>query len=225
MDTARDYRILVAEDAVNRLERRLRQWGLPWPFNRGKALESLERARKTLLKLKYSYLPVDMVLESQELKTIVESAREIADTVMPKTSYKLEGSKALAFAEIRYALLILIGLPSRISLGEANHPEYAVDVVGVEVTRVEPLPRSDKLKLTRASAGTAVFTIVTNLDDIRVSDVRAAAILPPVEFSGVVSEAMYSSDPIDKRYIGKRVPRSLLSSELKARIISLVESR
>ncbi|MCE4629523.1 MAG: tRNA-binding protein, partial [Desulfurococcales archaeon] len=118
-------------------------------------------------------------------------------------------------------LLILLGLPNRILLGDENHPEYAVDIVGVEVTRVEPLENTENLKVTRGSAGKAVFTIVTNLEDIKVGQVRAAAILPPAEFKGVISEAMYSSDPIDKNYIGKRVPRKLLSPEVKGKIISL----
>lgn len=221
MDTAHDYRILAAEDAIERLSRRIRQWGMPWPFNRNKAVEYLEDIRKSLLKIKYSYLPANLILESEELKNIVEKTRQLKDTLLPETIPKLDGGKAFALAEIRYALLILLGLPNRILLGDENHPEYAVDIVGVEVTRVEPLENTENLKVTRGSAGKAVFTIVTNLEDIKVGQVRAAAILPPVEFKGVISEAMYSSDPIDKNYIGKRVPRKLLSPEVKGKIISL----
>jgi len=221
VDTAHDYRILAAEDAIERLSRRIRQWGMPWPFNRNKAVEYMEDIRKNLLKIKYSYLPANLILESEELKNIVEKTRQLKDTLLPETIPKLDGGKAFALAEIRYALLILLGLPNRILLGDENHPEYAVDIVGVEVTRVEPLENTENLKVTRGSAGKAVFTIVTNLEDIKVGQVRAAAILPPVEFKGVISEAMYSSDPIDKNYIGKRVPRKLLSPEVKGKIISL----
>lgn len=225
MDTAHDYRILAAEDAVERLSRRIRQWGMPWPFNKGKALEALENIRKNLLKIKYSYLPAELLLESEELKAVVEEARRLKDLLIPETIPKLDPGKTLALAEMKYSLLILLGLPQRLRLGEDNHPEYAVDIVGVEVTRVEPLEGSEKLKVTRASAGRAVFTIVTNLQDIRVGQVRAAAILPPAEFMGVVSEAMYSSDPIPSEYVGKRVPRRLLSSEVRGKIISLFGKR
>ena len=221
MDTAHDYRILVAEDAVERLSRRIRQWGMPWPFNRNKVVEYLEDIRKNLLKIKYSYLPANLILESEELKNMIEKTRQLKETLLPETIPKLDGGKAFALAEMRYALLILLGLPNRILLGDENHPEYAVDIVGVEVTRVEPLENTENLKVTRGSAGKAVFTIVTNLEDIKVGQVRAAAILPPAEFKGVISEAMYSSDPIDKNYIGKRVPRKLLSPEVKGKIISL----
>jgi len=225
MDTASDYRILMAEEAIRRLERRLRQWGMPWPFNRAKAMAELERARKSLLRVKYSYLPASDLLESEDLAGVVDAARSLASLVLPQQPVKLDGAKALAYAEIRWALSILLGLPGRIRLGEENHPEYAVDVVGVEVVRVEPLEGTDKLKFTRASAGNIAFTIVTNIPDIKVGEVRAAALLPPAEFSGVVSEAMYSSPPIEERYVGKRVPRKLLSSELRSVIIRLLENR
>ena len=222
MDTANDYRILMAEEAVRILERRLRQWGLPWPFNRAKALQELDRARKNLLRLKYSYLPAKDLLETEELREVVEAARTIAGLVIPDQIPKLDGGRALAFAEIRWAISILAGLPVRIRLGDQNHPEYAVDVLGVEVVRVEPLEGTQNLFFTRASAGRVAFTIVTNLRDIRVGEVRAAALLPPAEFAGVVSEAMYSSPPLDKDYLGKRVPRKMLSTELRSIIIRLV---
>ncbi len=86
MDTARDYRILVAEDAIARLERRVRNWGLPWPINRRKVMDEIAEIRRNLLKLKYSYLPVDLILESGELKTLVEKARSLAQELLPKST-------------------------------------------------------------------------------------------------------------------------------------------
>lgn len=224
MDTARDYRILVAEDAVARLERRVKSWGLPWPINRRRALEEVSAVKRSLLRLKYSYLPVDMLLESGELEGIVEGARKLAEELLPGPGAEKPRSVGgrLALAEIRYALSILLGLPQRLRLGEENRPEYAVDVVGVEVTRVEGL--TENLKVTRVSVGRAAFTIVTNIRDIRVGEVRAAAILPPAEFHGVVSEAMYASDPLERRLLGKRVPSRLLHGEVAAAVIRIAES-
>jgi len=225
VDTANDFRLLVAEDAVARLERRIRQWGMPWPVNKSKALELVERARKALLRLKYSFLPSEMILESEELKTIVDSAVQLRGLIFPEVMPKLEGSRRMALAEIRYSLIILLGLPNRIRLGEDNHPEWAIDVVGVKVTRVEELRGASNLYYTRAAAGNIAFTIVTNLREIREGEVRAAAILPPVEFHGVISEAMYASEPLEEKYLGKRVPRRLLSPEVKAQVIRLVSGK
>jgi predicted RNA-binding protein with EMAP domain len=226
LDTANDYRILVAEDAVERLERRVKSWNLPWPIRKKEVLTDIDALRKRILKIKYSFLPAEVLLTSEELKSLVEEAKRLAGILLQQrtSSEPLKTpSQRMALAEIRYSLGILIGLPQRIRLGDDNKPEYAVDVVGAEVSRVEKL--TENLKVTRASAGPFALTVVTNLKDIRVGEVRAVAILPPVEFHGVISEAMYSSDPIDRKYIGKRVPSRLLSSELRGKVMSIVERR
>ncbi len=223
MDTANDYRFKMAEYAVQVLRRRLQMWGMPWPLNKSKALKTVDEIQRLVKKLRYSYLPPDMLLNSEELKSLVSLASELRSLVLPSQTPKLEVKQRLALAEIKWGLLVLLGLPYRIRLGAANHPEYAVDVVGVEVTRVEKMPGKEKLKVTRASTGNAAFTIVTNIENIERGQVRAAALLPPVLFDDVISEAMYSSQPIDRKYIGKRVPRKLLSGELAATIIRLAE--
>jgi predicted RNA-binding protein with EMAP domain len=224
VDTARDYRLGMALHAVGLLERRLRQWGLPWPVKRQEALSIVAEARKRLLRARYSFLPASMLAESDDVEWVRQAASRLKEMLIPEQRPRLQPGQELAFAEIRWALLILGGLPARIRLGEENRPEWAVDVVGVEVVRVEDVPGT-RLKATRASAGVAAFTIVTNIQAIRPGEVRAAALLPPVEFSGIVSEAMYASDPIDRRYIGKRVPSRLLSGEVAAAVRRIVEGR
>lgn len=226
MDTANDYRILMAEYALSLLERRAKQWGMPWPFKKGRALELVSSIGKTLKRIRYSYLPPEDLVASEDMQALVSLARELAGIMLPGQPVpRLEERHKLALAEMRWALSILIGLPARIRLGPANRPEYAVDVVGAEVSRVEPLPGADRLRVTRASIGSAVFTVVTNIESIREGEVRAIAILPPAVFRGVISEAMYASEPIDGKYVGKRVPRKLLSGEVAAKVISLLGRR
>ncbi|MEB3851895.1 MAG: RNA-binding protein [Desulfurococcales archaeon] len=224
VDTARDYRLGMALHAVAMLERRLRQWGLPWPVRRQEALALVEEARKRLLRARYSFLPAEMLAESEEVRWVSQAASRLREMLLPEQKPRLTPGQELAFAEIRWALLILYGLPARIRLGEENRPEWAVDVVGVEVVRVEPLAGT-RLMVTRASAGAAAFTIVTNIQSIRPGEARAAALLPPAEFSGVVSEAMYASGPIEARYVGRRVPSRLLSGEVAAAVRRIVEGR
>ena len=222
MDTARDYRILVALDAVERLGRRVRQWGLPWPLNRSRAAALVDEARRLLLRIRYSYLPADMLASSPELRRLLEVALELRGLLLPRQQTpRLKVQKALAVAEMRYSLAILAGLRRRILLGDENRPEYAVDVIGAEVVRVQRLEGSRNLFVTRMAAGRLGLTVVTNISSLRVGEVRAVAILPPQEFLGVVSEAMISSGPIDKGFVGKRVPPQLLSDELRSQVISI----
>ena len=225
MVLADDYRFLVAEYAVSRLEQRIRMWGMPWPLNKSKALDIVRDISRRLKRARYSFLPASELVTNEDLKYVSTRARELASLIINQNPPKLELKQRLALAEMRWALLILAGLPQRFLLGETNYPEYAVDVVGVEVTRVEPLKGFDKLRVTRGSTGNIVFTIVTNIASIKEGEVRAAALLPPAEFHGIISEAMYASDPIDRKYIGKRVPRKLLHGEVAAQVIRLVNKR
>jgi predicted RNA-binding protein with EMAP domain len=223
-DTSRDYRILMALYAVSILESRIRQWGMPWPIKKQAALQLVADARKHLLRARYSFLPPRMLADSEYVASIGRIAEELISALIPEQRPRLERGQALAFAEIRWALSILKGLRRRLLLGDDNRPEYAVDVIGVEVTRVEPI-KGTRLYATRASAGPVAFTIVTNIAGIKPGEVRAAAVLPPQEFSGVVSEAMYASDVLDRSYIGKRVPPQLLSGEVAAIVRRVTEGR
>jgi len=77
LDTANDYRILVAEDAVERLERRVKSWNLPWPIRKKEVLTDIDALRKRILKIKYSFLPAEVLLTSEELKSLVEEAKRL----------------------------------------------------------------------------------------------------------------------------------------------------
>ncbi|MCE4606384.1 MAG: hypothetical protein F7B59_03520 [Desulfurococcales archaeon] len=224
MDTRNDYRILLALDAYDRLEKRVRSWVLPWPIEKGKAMNALSGIHKDLLKLRFSFLPYRMILESQELNDLVSEARLLYSLLFPRESSSIHvpAKGVHAVAEVKYALSILLGLPSRIRLGDDNVPEHAVDILGAEVVDVDEL--GEGLKETRASTGSFALTVVTNIGDIRKGQVRAIAILPPVEFRGVVSEAMYASDVISSELIGKRVGVDLVDRHVRAIVIDIARN-
>ncbi|MEB3786888.1 MAG: tRNA-binding protein [Desulfurococcales archaeon] len=224
MDTKNDYRILVSLEACGRLEKRIRGWSLPWPIEKGKALNAVVDIHKALLKLRYSFLPYEMILESRELSKVVEKTRQLHSLLFPRESKSVHiPAKALfPLAEIKYALSILLGMPYRVKLGEENMPEFAVDVIGAEVVEVDNL--TSDLKVTRASTGSFALTVVTNIKDIRRGEVRAIAILPPVEFHGVISEAMYASSIIPRSLVGRRVNLEYIDSHVRAAVIDLARS-
>ena len=224
MDTSNDYRFLLALDAFERLEKRIRSWILPWSIEKGKAMNALSSIHKDLLKLRYSFLPYRMILGSPELKDLVSEAKLLYSLLFPRESNSVHVSAKgiYAVAEIKYALSILLGLPGRIRLGDDNVPEHAVDILGAEVVEVENL--GEGLKRTRASTGSFALTAVTNISDIKKGQVRAIAILPPVEFEGVVSEAMYASDVISRELIGKRINVGLVDSHVRAIVIDIAKN-
>jgi predicted RNA-binding protein with EMAP domain len=222
LDTKNDYRLLVSLDACHRLERRVKSWSLPWPIEKGKALNTVSHICKALLKLRYSFLPYRMIIESSELAEVVDKSKSLYSLLFPPEhkSTSIQSKSKLPLAEIKYALSILIGLPYRMKLGEDNLPEHAVDIIGAEIVDVNDL--TDGLKVTRASTGSFALTVVTNIKDVRRGETRAIAILPPVEFHGVISEAMYASNVIPARFVGRRVDLDLIDSHVRGLVIDLV---
>ncbi len=222
MDTANDFRILVAEDAVSRLEGIVRNRRLSLPVNWGKAVEIIRELRSRVLRIKYMYLPAHQLAHVPEIAEIRKLSVELARLVLDKDLIRRFRPDPLVVAEARYAIRVLYGLSARILLGDENNPLYAIDIEGVEVVSIHKHPRADKLYITKAE-GLLPYTIITNISDLKRGEVRAAAMLPPAVLMGEISEAMYCSGPIDPSYKGKRPPESLLyRDEVAAKIYGLV---
>ncbi len=222
-DTSSDPRLLAAEDAVKRLDSIVRQWRLPWRLDKKGVQELLKEARGLVYTLKYSYIrPRDMA-GMEEVSRLAEIARGIAGEVLKERPEGLDTPRLAQYAEARYAVNILAGLRQRLLLGDDPLPEYAVDVIGVKVSRKEKL--DGNLYMTRAVTDRITLTIVTNLEELREGEIRAAALLPPVVFHGVVSEAMYSSGPLEEEYVGRRVPARLLDSGLRGVVMKVIQGR
>ena len=226
VDTKNDYRILVAEDAVNRLEKRVKTWGLPYPINKHRALELVHNLRSILYRLKYSFLPGELLVQSNELRELEEKTRELAGIILPRDkSFSKNPRVQLALDELKYCLWILLGLRNRFLRGEDNKPEYAVDIIGVEIVSVQKHPQARNLWILKAGTEKYGFTVITNIAGVKKGEVRGVVILPPVEFLGVVSEAMIASDPLSIEYKGKPVPYDKVHlGEVRNKVEEIVRS-
>jgi predicted RNA-binding protein with EMAP domain len=227
-DTRSDYRILVLEHALGMLEKVISQRRIPAPTIDWRTAEKLVSEAGTLVKrIKYSFLPPSILAESDDVKRLTSIAEQLAKMLLAKeklAGIKMDLKTRLAIAEARYALRVMYGLPYRLKLGDDNNPLYSVDVECVEILSVTKHPRADNLYVTRAR-GILGYTIITNLKTIRKGEVRAAAILPPREFYGEISEAMYCSNPIppEKCQPGRRPPQELIDTRsLEATIYNIV---
>lgn len=155
-------------------------------------------------------MPPTMLASSEEARGLRGLAERLARLLLPRekmAAASLDRAGRMAVARVRYGLRTLYGLPARLSLGDENNPLYAVDIECVEVLEASRIPGTERLWVTRAR-GALGYTIVTNLPDVRRGEVRAAAVLPPAEIGGVVSEAMYCSGPLEGCRPGARPPGS-----------------
>ncbi len=226
MDTKNDYRVLVAEEAVQRLEKRVKTWGLPYPINKHKALELVHDIRSSLLKIKYSFLPGELLVKSDEIRVLEEKTRELAGLLLPKEpSLPKQARIQLIVGELKYCLWTLLGLRNRFLRGEDNRPEYAVDIIGVEIVSVQKHPKARSLWILKAGTEKYGFTVITNIADVKKGEIRGVVILPPAEFMGVVSEAMIATDPLPLEYKGKPVPYDKVHlSEVRNKVEEIVRS-
>ncbi|KSW11386.1 RNA-binding protein [Pyrodictium occultum] len=228
-DTRSDYRILMAEHALGMLESIIKSKKLPLPVNWKKAQELHAQARSILMQMKYSFMPPTMLARSEEARKLQEISRQLASILLPREwleRAQLDQRARRVMADVKYAIRMLYGLPARLSLGDDNDPLHAVDIECVEVLSVAKHPNADNLYITRAR-GVFTYTVVTNIKDVRKGDLRAVAILPPVELRGQLSEAMYCSrGRIEGCTPGKRPPISEVErGELEKIIYSVLRGR
>jgi len=90
----------------------------------------------------------------------------------------------------------------------SGDPSKPYKGVSAQLCDRKQLEKTESL-VTKAGTEEYSFTIVTNIKTVKRGEVRAVAVLPPVAFYGVVSEAMYVSDPLPREHKGKRVPSDL----------------
>ncbi len=230
MDTRSDYRILLLEKAIDELATRIKNWSLPFPINKGKLEELVKRAKNAVYRIKYSFLPAKNLMELPEISELEKLGKHIREELFKnytamRTRVRFTTKQRLIIAEIKYCLWMIMGFRRRLRYGDEKLPEYAVDVIGVEVLSVQKHPFANNLKVLKAGTEKFGFIIVTNIKNIKVGEVRAVAILPPREFMGIISEAMIVSDVLDNDMKGKFVPHSIINlNELRSKIIEIIES-
>ncbi|UCE10774.1 MAG: hypothetical protein JSW61_02250 [Candidatus Thorarchaeota archaeon] len=194
MDTAKDARILVLEDALRRLNEVVSNRKLKFHIDYGTLSKAVQSVGSLIYEVKYSYLDAKQLADNAAVNKIVEEITLFSEayrSAVSGVSFKPQSSKeTLVMAEVDYCLRIVDGFRRRL-LDHDEDPGFAVDMIAVEVSQVQPLEGSKNLRLCRCTDGTRIWQIVTNLEGIRSSSRLACAILPPVEMMGVVSEAMF----------------------------------
>ena len=207
-DTRRDYRLLVAEYAVELLGDIVRGRRIPAPLDWGEAESLIREARGLVKKMRFSFMPPRMLAYSGEARRLQEIAKRLVEVLAPgEWVERLRGDRRarLPLAQVKWATRTLYTLPARLALSDDNDPLYAVDIECVRVLSVSRVEGSRGLWVTRAQ-GRLAYTIVTNIEGVRKGEVRAAAILPPREFFGYISEAMYCSGVLEGCEPGSRPP-------------------
>ncbi len=209
MDTAKDARVLVLEDALHRLNEVVSGRRFRFHIDYGQLGESLKTAGPLFYEIKYSYMDAAALAESGPTRRTVEAVsrfREVFESALSKSGYSPGTVKErLVLAEVEYSLRTVEGFPRRLR-DCPDDPAFAVDILAVEVTGTRSVPGAKNLTECRSSDGTRVWGVVTNIPGIAEGERLACAVLPPVEMMGVVSEAMF----LGAERLSQDVPLGLL---------------
>lgn len=229
LDTAKDARLLVMEDALRRLNEMVGNRRLKLHVDYSKLIASLQQAGSLIYEIKYSYVSASKVAELEATQKIVETIadfRNILEEAITTSGYKPSTvNESISLTEVFYSFRIIEGLIQKLQEYD-DEPAYAVDILVVELSQVQAIPDSKNLTECRCTDGSRIWKIVTNIQGLKAGTKLACAVLPPVEMMGVVSEAMFlGGDPLPEDTVlgfQKSPPASVLD-QARAQVLQITK--
>jgi predicted RNA-binding protein with EMAP domain len=194
MDTAKDARVLVLEDALRRLNEVVSNRKLKIHIEYSKLDTLLKTAGSLLYEVKYSYLESSAVADTESMTKIIDQVGEFGEiyqAALGNANFHPSSAKeGMMLSEIDYALRIVDGIKRRLKEHDED-PGFAIDILAVELTDVTTVEGSQNLSECRCSDGTRIWKILTNIQGVKKGMKLPCAVLPPAEMMGKVSEAMF----------------------------------
>jgi predicted RNA-binding protein with EMAP domain len=202
LDTAKDARILVLEDALRRLHEVVGNRKLKLHLDYAQLGANLQQAGSLIYEVKYSYVPAPNIADLEATQKIVSSIadfrKNLEETIRTSGFKPSSAKETLALAEVFYSFGIVENLIQKLQDFD-DEPAYAVDILAVEVSQIHPVSGSKNLIECRCTDGSRIWKIVTNIQSVKIGMRLACAVLPPVEMMGIVSEAMFlSAQPLSE---------------------------
>jgi len=194
LDTAKDARVLVVEDALRRLNDVIGNRKLKTHLDYSKLNELLKTAGALLYEVKYSYVESASLADLDPTVNLVAAIKElfglVNESIKSKSYSPTSKGEKLALAEAAYSSRIVTGFQRRLKEFDED-PGYAIDILAVEISALAPVQGSNNLTECRCTDGSRIWTIVTNIKGLKPQTKLSCAILPPSDMMGVVSEAMF----------------------------------
>jgi len=229
LDTAKDARLLVLEDALRRLNEMVGNRKLKLHVDYSKLGTTLQQATGLIYEVKYSYVPASNVAELEATRKIVESIadfRKILEEAIKTSGYKPATiNEALSLADVFYAFRIVETITKKLQ-EYADEPGYAIDILAVEVSQTQTVPDSKNLTECRCTDGSRIWRILTNIQGVKVGTKLACAVLPPVEMMGRISEAMFLGGdalPVDTTLGPLKSPPSSVLDQARAQVLQITK--
>jgi len=201
-DTSKDYRLLVAEKAVELFLKTVEHAKFKGRWDKKKAIKLAKEMLPELQAMRYSYLDPKELVDTPQMKTLKEKAQGIIEALGGEDWHhkflsladKNEKKKVEeAVAKVRFFLNTILNLDKRLALGKINDPVIAVDIKVGKVMSVGKHPNADRLLVCNVNIGNRAITVITNDLTVKEGNRVAVALLPPANFRGIISEGMFLS--------------------------------
>ncbi len=229
MDTAKDARVILLEDAIRRLNEIVGGRKLKLHVDYTRLVEILQEVGSLIYEVKYSYLPAVQLAELEATKKIVDgfvAFRNVLETAIKMSGYKPATVKeSLNLADLFYSFRIAENFVDRL-LNYDDDPGNAIDILAVEISQTHPVHESKNLTECRCTDGTRIWKIVTNIQGLKKGMKLACAVLPPVEMMNIVSEAMFlgsESFPDDTPLGVLKTPSPSAVNQARAQVLQIMK--
>ena len=229
LDTAKDARIIVLEDAIRRLNEAVGGRKLKLHVDYSQLVESLQQAGSLIYEVKYSYIPAVQVAELESTQKIIEtltSFRTVLEASINSSGYKPSTVKeTLSFTDVFYSFRIVENFLKKLTEFD-DDPGHAVDIIAVEISQTQPVPESKNLIECRCTDGSRIWKIVTNIQGLKPGVKLACAVLPPVEMMNIVSEAMFlGNEPLpEETALGvMKTPPPAALDQARAQVLQIMK--
>ncbi|MHA1449214.1 MAG: hypothetical protein ACTSP4_07315 [Candidatus Hodarchaeales archaeon] len=193
-NTSLNPKILLAELAVYKLQHAFKaRLPIRFTLSRAEIETHLKKMASAVQVLKYSYLGSDDLIKHEKTLEIQEDANILFDCV--KNGYRPNKYQmGIHEATIYWACRLLKNLSVRLANTDLGTKiEAGLDSKVVGIRNIIPIEGTN-LFLARVHDGEDDFSVVTNITTLKAGYKVAASFLPPAEFGGTVSEAMFLGD-------------------------------
>ena len=193
MQTDKDYRILIAELALQRIKDNILLKSTIKPgLGKDEVNKIISTMESTIMSMKFSYQEAKDLADGEMVATLFNCAK---DMYLGNKESIETGMRDKPRGNILWGFNIISGLSRRLK-NQGLKPTHAVDIVAVKIRNITNA--TDKLYTTKVVAGPREMAVVTNIEGLAQSDTLRAALLPPVQVGGIWSEAMFlGSEKID----------------------------
>lgn len=199
-DTSKDYRLKVAEKAVEQFIRVVEGSNLRGSWNKKQVRLIAKNMNPDIQTMYYSYVSPQELAKTPQMDNLLKGVDEIIENLggedysrkfLSELNREEREKLDLPLSKMKFFFNTLRGLPDRLMLGEIDDPVIGVDIKVGELVSVSKHPDTDTLMICNVNIGKRAITVITNDTTVKDNDRVAVALLPPSVFMGISSEGMF----------------------------------